>query len=193
MTHVHNARATMLARAFHDDPIISWVIPKAMRRVEVYGTCLDVLITATETRGQLVADADGAVLQLWHTVRDEATPDLLTDADGERMLAACGKDAGRARQLITAMDRLHPTEPHHYLAVIGTDPDQQGRGRGSAALRNALARCDASGLPSYLEATSAANRRLYQRLGFEDCPDPVLLAADGPWLYPMWRPVPRHT
>lgn len=184
---VHDARATMLARAFYDDPIIRWVIPEDTDRVDVYGTCLDLLIAATEARGHIVADEDGAVLQLWHTVADETTPGLLTAQDAERMQVACGEHAQRAEQLVEAMDRLHPAEPHHYLAVIGTDPDQQGRGLGRAALESALARCDASGLPSYLEATSARNRQLYQQLGFHDCPEPVAVAPGGPWLYPMWR------
>ncbi len=65
-------------------------------------------------------------------------------------------------------------------ALIGTDPAQQGRGLGSAALRSALARCDASGLPSYLEATSIRSAQLYRRLGFHDCPKPS-----------RWRPARR--
>lgn len=42
-----------------------------------------------------------------------------------------------------------------FDGVVGTDAAQQGRFHGSAALESALAACDASGLPSYLEATSA--------------------------------------
>ena len=186
----HDARATMLARAFYHDPIIGWVIPEDSHRVDVYATCLDLLFAATETRGQVVADENGTVLQLWHTVSDGADPGLLDEQDGERMREACGEYGPRADQLIDAMDRLHPTEPHHYLAVIGTDPAQQGRGRGSAALRGALARCDESGLPSYLEATSARSAQLYRRLGFHDCPEPVSLAPGAPMLYPLWRPAP---
>lgn len=183
----HDARATMLARAFYHDPIISWVIPEDSHRVDVYATCLDLLIAATEARGQIVADDAGAVLQLWHTVSDGADPGLLDAEDAERMRDACGEYGPRADQLVDAMDRLHPTEPHQYLAVIGTDPAEQGRGRGSAALRSALARCDESGLPTYLEATSARSAQLYRRLGFRDCPEPVSLAPGGPALHPLWR------
>lgn len=187
---VHDARATMLARAFYHDPIISWVLPEDSHRVDVYATCLDLLIAATETRGHILANEDGTVLQLWHTVTEQAEPGLLDADDGQRMRDACGEYGPRADQLVDAMDRLHPAEPHHYLAVIGTDLAHQGRGLGSAALENALAACDASGLPSYLEATSARSAQLYRRLGFHDCPAPVALAPDAPMLYPLWRPAP---
>lgn len=188
LTHVHDARATLLARAFYDDPIHRWMIPEDSHRVGVYATCLDLLIAATETRGQVVASEDGTVIQLWHTAAEGAESGLLTEQDGEQMRDACGEYGHRADQLVAAMDRLHPAEPHQYLALIGTNPDQQGHGRGRAALESALAACDASGLPTYLEATSARSAALYRRLGFHDCPDPIPVVPSGPMLYPLWRP-----
>jgi GNAT superfamily N-acetyltransferase len=65
------------------------------------------------------------------------------------------------------MGRFHPSEPHWYLPLIGTDPVQQGKGYGSALLRHALAICDQEKMPAYLEATSPRNVPLYQRHGFE--------------------------
>jgi len=50
------------------------------------------------------------------------------------------------------MKRVHPEEPHWYLAVIGSDPTV--RGQASAVLmRSRLDRCDAEYCPAYLEST----------------------------------------
>lgn len=73
---------------------------------------------------------------------------------------------------------------------MGTDAAQQGGFRGSAALECALAACDASGLSSYLEATSARSAQLCRQFGFHGCPEPVALAPGAPMLYPLWRQAP---
>lgn len=49
-----------------------------------------------------------------------------------------------------------------------------------------LERCDREGLPAYLEASSARNRALYLRHGFEVVEE-VHLPADGPPVWLMWR------
>jgi hypothetical protein len=49
-----------------------------------------------------------------------------------------------------------------------------------------LERCDSEGVPAYLEATSARNRTLYRRHGFED-QKALNLPDGGPPMYPMWR------
>ncbi len=78
----------------------------------------------------------------------------------------------------------HPSESHFYLFVLGAA--EQGRGIGSTAIRPVLDRCDADGLPAYLESSSERNRSFYERLGFqvlwEDRP-----TSDGPVFRGMWR------
>ena len=92
---------------------------------------------------------------------------------------------GRSLRLLSLVEKVHPTEPHWYLAVLGTSPDQQGKGIASATLAPILRRCDEEGLPAYLESSKEANIAFYRRHGFEvrgqvDVPG-------GPSLWPMWR------
>ena len=56
------------------------------------------------------------------------------------------------------MAAQHPEEPHWYLPFVGTRPDRQSRGLGSAVMRPVLDACDVAGLPAYLEATSSGWR-----------------------------------
>jgi GNAT superfamily N-acetyltransferase len=67
---------------------------------------------------------------------------------------------------LAEMERHHPTEPHWYLEVLGTDPSMQGRGVGAAVLAPVLERCDRDGLPAYLESSKAENVPWYERHGF---------------------------
>ena len=87
--------------------------------------------------------------------------------------------------IVRAIGEVHPTDPHWYLAFVCTRPDQQGRGFGTALIRDGLERCDAEGRPAYLEATAERNRALYERSGLRvtnriDLPG-------GPPLWAMWR------
>jgi len=91
-----------------------------------------------------------------------------------------------AFEALEQMASFHPQGPHWYLALIGVDPAQYGRGHGSAMTRFALERVDRDGLPAYLESSNPANISLYERFGFQVTGS--LAVADAPKMYPMIRP-----
>jgi ribosomal protein S18 acetylase RimI-like enzyme len=104
------------------------------------------------------------------------------------MVRAAGRRLPTALRMLSLMESRHKTldEPHLYLAFIGTDPNSQGRGHGSALLRSMLERCDKEVFPAYLEATSPGNRAFYHRHGFE-LREELHWPDDGPPFWPMWR------
>lgn len=73
----------------------------------------------------------------------------------------------RGLDLGERLDRLHPAAPHAHLVFLGVSRAAQGRGIGSAILKETLAPLDASGTVAFLEATTERNVALYQRHGFE--------------------------
>jgi ribosomal protein S18 acetylase RimI-like enzyme len=87
---------------------------------------------------------------------------------------------------IDHMEKMHPKEkPHWYLAFLGVEPSEQGKGLGSALLRPVLNRCDAERTPAWLETTNERNLPLYERHGFKvvnECDIP-----NGPHFWGMWR------
>ena len=87
--------------------------------------------------------------------------------------------------VIEQMASHHPREPHWYLPLIGVDPIQQGKGLGSALLRQALIRCDREQKLAYLESSNAKNMPLYERVGFERIG--TIQAGTWPPIYPMVR------
>jgi len=49
---------------------------------------------------------------------------------------------------------------------MGTRPDRQGQGVGTALMVAGLRWCDDDGLPAFLDASSTLSRDFYQRHGF---------------------------
>ncbi len=125
---------------------------------------------------------DGAAAALW------LPPGVTSDRDA--MLAVIG-ELGRDEKLPVlgevgeAMAAYHPEEPHWYLAMIGVDPNRQGRGYGSAILKESVKRCDQDGVIAYLESSNPKNVPLYERYGFEVMGH--VAPGDFPGLYPMIR------
>ena len=97
-----------------------------------------------------------------------------------------GGEAHRAFLLAETFARHHPTAAHYYLQFLSTEPAHQGRGIGSAFLRQMLERADREGRPAYHEATTRRNRALYERHGYVAVGQ-IQLPDDGPTVWPMWR------
>lgn len=174
-----------LVAAFVDDPVMTWVIPDAHRRPEILRAFFEITVDVYQPYGELyITDPTPAAGAVWvppgcqptgeHTEQLVAWYLEVTEENSERFLAA-----------IELMDECHPQEPHDYLFLLGTRPEWQSRGLGSALLREVLERCDREGRPAYLEATNEGNRRLYLRHGFEVTGE--IRLRDGPPMWPMWR------
>ena len=101
------------------------------------------------------------------------------------LMWAFGRETPRALGLLSRIEKVHPTEPHWYLAVLGTAPAHQGKGVGSALMQPVLDTCDAEGLGAYLESSKESNIPFYRRHGFEVTGE--IATKDGPKLWPMWR------
>jgi ribosomal protein S18 acetylase RimI-like enzyme len=66
--------------------------------------------------------------------------------------------------------QLHQTtasEPHWYLAMLGVLPECQGQGIGGKLIQPVLQEADQTKMPCYLETSTSAAVRFYQRYGFE--------------------------
>jgi ribosomal protein S18 acetylase RimI-like enzyme len=184
------ALSAALAAAFVDDPVFSWLIPARGRRRARLRRFFELeLRYVVLPKGRLWCSArsSGASLELapgaW---RMPLTTQLV---HGPGFTRVFGARLPHALTLITLMDQRHISEPHYYIAYVGVAPEAQGHGFGTRLLQPTLDRCDREGLPAYLEATSARNRALYERLGFEVQGE--LRVGGSPPLWPMRRPPTR--
>lgn len=181
----------MLSRAFFDDPVAEW----AWRQDDLRPRALELF---QEIRlHQLLADEE-----VW-TTDDLGAAALWAPPGRWRKTVAQDAVFGRcfmaprlfARMPLVAagwfaMERKHPsTPPHYYLAVLGTDPERQGEGLGSALMRPVLEQCDRDGVGAFLESSKERNIDFYARHGFRVIEEIRLLR--GPRMWKMWRdPLP---
>jgi GNAT superfamily N-acetyltransferase len=177
-----------LAAAFADDPVWGHIASPKAAWAERAAAWFEADARAQLSgHGEVLVDDELRGAAIW------STPGHWKAGIGET-LALVGPSArlfrgrtGRAMRTLLAIEGRHPRRPDHwYLAMIGTDPAHQGHGIGSALIAAVTDRCDAEGLPAYLESSKAANVPFYARHGFVE-QDVIDLPAKGPQMWPMWR------
>jgi len=182
------AVAGTLARAFGDDPAMAHLLGgtevQRIPRLERYFTAA--LRVQHLEHGLCFTDDDRAAASLWDPPGHWKMTIGQIVRGSRWLIPAFGTRTPRALRALSVMERVHPTEPHYYLAVLGTEPSRQGHGLGSAAMQPVLERCDAEGVPAYLESSKESNVPFYARHGFEVTGEIPL--PGGPSLWPMWRP-----
>ena len=179
------AEALMLS--FHDDPVMQWLFgaepPRPMRYTRPFFTIEgrrhlqhESVYTMDGHPGAAYWDPPGhwksSFMSVLHLV--------------PVMLRGTGPRTVKALQGLGRMEKAHGQHPeHYYLAVLGTRPDEQGKGIGSALMAPVLATCDADGVGAYLESSKESNIPFYRRHGFEVTGEVTF--PSGPTIWPMWR------
>jgi ribosomal protein S18 acetylase RimI-like enzyme len=164
--------ATALGRAFHDDPLQSYVLPDPAVRAErspahfapilEYGLRFGtVLTTAGEPRGAAVWLPPGETAVTDQRAMEaglDTLPDVLGAAEADRFFS-----------VLATIDPYHRSDvpaEHWYVLVIGVEPGAQGRGLGRALLTPLLEEARRDKLPCYLETAQPQNVEFYRHLGF---------------------------
>lgn len=186
------ATGEVLARAFHDDPHWCWVLPREGRRARTMPWFMEAWTKYCRRYGAAhttAGEVQGAALWL----PPGEYPQSLVRMVLSGLIAVpfrLGPAAfTRLMRSISRYDRLHSrgVPPRHwYLAVLGVDPPNQGRGIGSALIRPVLARADSEGLFCYLETEKEENVRFYRRHCFEVVTEGDL-PKGGPHFWTMRR------
>ena len=184
--------AQILESAFRNDPLLAWVLRHDSRAEEARSDFFRANVEdyfANARRVDLAVDGEGqpAGAAMW-TAPPGAQRSSWRDRLGLWGLRGWTglRRFPRFLRLVTATEGRYPREPHHYLFMVGVEPERQGRGVGSALLREVLTQCDAEGLPAYLESSNERNLTLYRRHGFEVIEE-LRLGRSGPLLWLMWR------
>jgi ribosomal protein S18 acetylase RimI-like enzyme len=179
--------AATLARAFYDDPVASWAFRADGVRLRALERFQAIRTRQLMPGEEIWMSEGGKCAALWAppgawrtTAREDAA---LTRCFMHPLLFA-------RMPLVTAgflgLEAKHPRDPqHYYLAVLGTDPDSQGQGLGSALMGPVLEQCDRDGVAAFLESSKESNIAFYARHGFRVTQELRLLR--GPPMWQMWR------
>jgi GNAT superfamily N-acetyltransferase len=178
------AMGNILAAAFHDDPVLSWMVPDEPRRRARLPGLMRLLAARFQPHGENHINDTGTGAAVWSPPRATFTRED-DEWFGSELVDLAGPDLARIGEVVELLESNHPHDPHYYLNLLGVTPDHQGSGIGSALLWAVLDRADREGASAYLEATSPKNRALYERHGFEVSME--LRCSDCPPLWAMWR------
>jgi ribosomal protein S18 acetylase RimI-like enzyme len=163
--------AGVLARAFCDNPLNRAVIRAGEARRERANRAgvRAYLPLAHERAHVAVARADAALLGVLVATPPWRWPLPPPGPLGTlRLLFGQGfRVARRWSEVSRRLRAHHPGQPHWYLATLGVEPSQWGRGAGRALLADLVLRVDADATPAYLETDRPELERYYRSAGFE--------------------------
>jgi len=182
--------AADLSDAFAADVMFDWMLrPDAGRDAGRLGFFDFLVRRVAFGAGRIDRPATGGAAAIWLPFEALKPTPLRTELAALPVLLRATGLARFARMAAVrrAMDRSHPMDrPHAYLMFLGVARAAQGHGVGSRLLKVGVDRCDAAGLPAYLETQTERNIALYRRHGFEVIshgrPRP-----DAPPLWSLWR------
>ena len=178
-----------LARAFYDDPLFNYFLPNPVAQTKGLLSFMAAGLADAMPFGEIwIARTGGKVACAAVWLPPGAYPrglrrDLLTNLRGTPTFVRSGRRISGAIRLLAAVDKAHHelNEPHFYLGILGTDPLRQRTGAGHAALQPVLERCDAEGLPAYLETQKEENLAYYARHAFD-----VVQKLEVAGVPPLW-------
>jgi ribosomal protein S18 acetylase RimI-like enzyme len=177
----------MLVRAFDDDPVSNFMFAGRRRRhLGLHSFFRSELRHNYLPHGHVYVTDDLSGAALWGPPGRVRHPvlELLQLVPTAPFLVS--PHTISALNLLFTVEGLHPTEPHWYLFTLGTAPERQGQGVGSALLRAMLTLIDEAGEPAYLESSKQRNVPLYARFGFQVIHQ-IPSKSGSPPIWRMWR------
>jgi GNAT superfamily N-acetyltransferase len=173
---------SILAEAFHDDPVINWSFNNPPGLEPFFEFTLPVFIkhqlTYLDPQGRGAAAWLGPGQKLKWPVNLSSIVKILK----------LGGPRGVYRMLMSGLktEHHHPKTPHYYLFAIGATPGHKGQGVGTSLISHILKRCDAEGMPAYLENSKEENLPFYEGHGFK-VQKQIRFTASAPPVWLMWR------
>lgn len=172
----------MLGRAFVEDPLITWALPHASRRLEHAEAWLGWFLDAYLRHGRVHRIGQVAAA-LWLPPGQRAAASARSAPTLHELLAELtGREhATRVLTSFATTGAHRPAEGHIYLHILGVDPAHQGAGHGAAVMAPVLDASEDDGVAVHLESANPRNHPFYERLGFERI-GVAHLAEGGPTL-----------
>lgn len=178
----------LLAAAFENDPLFTWIFPDDEHRLNATAAWLGLFAEAYVTDGRvdvLEHENEIAAVALWRFPGVEIATAMPTVAG----LVAAFVGTGRATVIFEALGEIaaaHPTDPYAYLHLLAVSPRFQRRGLGELVVAPGIQAASAAGVNAELATMNPANVAFYRSLGFAVTHE-LALKPDGPQSWVLAR------
>lgn len=144
----------IFSEAFEDDPVWAAHLPDSSSRRRALAEFYASEVESEPEHVDVAVDEDGQLLGalIWEPPGSREESDSFSPTE-----------AGQAHD--RAIDDQRPDEPHWYIHDIATSARARGTGVGTTLIQHRLDHVGSA--PAFLESTTPASRRLYERFGFE--------------------------
>jgi len=161
-----------MSRAFFDDPMTKFILPDADSRMKATDWMFTKMVSYCDRYGRVYTDEGQTGGSLWLSPGNTTmtTIRILRMGMWQMPFKLGFGGFGRFNKVDAASSKVHKKHApgdHWYLLILGTDPDQQGNGNGSACIEIGAAQAQEAGLPVYLETMVEDNVAFYEKRGFE--------------------------
>ena len=177
-----------LASAFAFDPLMGWMIRSDQLGSDRLRRFFGAIVDAEFQRGveTTYVAGSGSGAAVWRDVGDKGPGRSALLKSAPTFIRVFRSGLGRAIRAASAIESVHPEEPHMYLYFLGVHQNERGQGLGAAVVAPMLERCDRECIPAYLENSNPSNEAFYARLGFVQR-GIINLPKGAPPVTPMWR------
>ena len=168
------ALASLLGRAFVDEPMMRWPLGTHRDVEERFVLCFEYFLQPVIAAGTVWEAGAALGAAAWIAPGEM---DVWRDAQvNEARMHALTEDGGRRYDAFWAwVEARVPPEPLWFLDSVGVERSVRGQGIGAALIRLGLERAREDGVDAFLETGTARNVPVYEHLGFR-----VVDAADAP-------------
>jgi GNAT superfamily N-acetyltransferase len=165
------ALASLLARAFRDNPMNRAVLRRSpQRRERANRLSAQLLVAHAREFGHVLIDGDSPRNPLGALIGFDSArlvaPSPPVFARLWLVLRQGLGTMGRWGRVQSELEKHRPKYEHWTLSMVGVAPSEQGKGIGAALVADWLAEVDRAGGTAYVETDRAELLPFYQRFGF---------------------------
>jgi ribosomal protein S18 acetylase RimI-like enzyme len=164
--------AAMACRAFYDDPMWSYVLPKKAWRARQIEWLFEKSFQVLGPLNTCFTTPNCEGIALWFPPGQNPNLGFWQELKlGIGLMPFTFGITGIRRGMVARADierRQHEeiTEPHWVLNAIAVDPEHQGKGVGGALMNHIFARADTDNVPCHVITHNPANIPFYEKYGF---------------------------
>lgn len=175
------AAARVIAQAFKDDPLISFMLPFRLTRASTLRKFFRAYGEVNIKNGRGYGSGEPlSGIAYWKFPEQDNLSISVKVLAGFLPLLFTMYPIGymRAKGILGQIESLHAKhagEPHFYLDNIGVIPSARGKGVSSRLIRPILEMADSQKVIAYTDTVTRSNVALYEHFGFqcvEECPVP---------------------